>query len=122
MRRAVFLDAGGFDEKYAPAYCEDSDLSFRLRRRGLKTFYQPRSEVIHFEGASHGRDVRTGVKACQVTNQATFLRTWYDVLSRSHFRNGTHVPRAKDRAHGRKIVLIVDHYVQNRIATRARAP
>ncbi len=111
VRRAVFRDVGGFDEKYAPAYCEDSDLSFRLRRRGLKTYYQPRSEVFHFGGASHGRDTRHGVKSCQVTNQATFLETWHTVLTQDHYLNGTHVPRARDRAHGRHIVLIVEHYV-----------
>jgi O-antigen biosynthesis protein len=111
VRRPVFLEAGGFDEKYAPAYCEDSDLSFRLREMGLKTFYQPGSEIVHFEGVSHGRDLRRGVKSFQLTNQATFLETWHTVLTRDHFLNGTHVPRARDRAHDRKVVLIVDHYV-----------
>jgi GT2 family glycosyltransferase/glycosyltransferase involved in cell wall biosynthesis len=111
VRRTVFLGMGGFDEKYVPAYCEDSDLSFRLREMGLKTYYQPRSEVIHFEGISHGRDLTRGVKAFQVTNQARFLDTWHAVLTRDHFLNGTHVPRARDRAHDRKVVLIVDHYV-----------
>lgn len=111
VRRGVFLDVGGFDEKYAPAYCEDSDLSFRLRRLGLKTVYQPRSEIVHFEGISHGRDLRHGIKACQVTNQATFLETWHAVLARDHFLNGTQVTRARDRAHDRQVVLIIDHYV-----------
>lgn len=110
-RRKLFLDVGGFDEKYAPAYCEDSDLSFRLRRRGLKTIYQPRSEIVHFEGVSHGRDVKRGVKAFQVTNQSRFLETWHETLTREHFLNGTHVMRARDRAHDRQVVLIVDHYV-----------
>jgi O-antigen biosynthesis protein len=111
VRRRVFLGVAGFDEKYAPAYCEDSDLSFRLRGLGLKTYYQPRSEVVHFEGASHGRDIRNGVKSCQVGNQATFLETWHDVLARGHFLNGTHVPRARDRAFDRRVILIIDHYV-----------
>ncbi len=111
MRRSVFLDAGGFDEKYTPAYCEDSDLSFRLRRLGLKTVYQPRSVIVHHEGVSHGRDLRHGIKSCQVTNQAKFLETWHSVLARDHFLNGTHIMRARDRAHDRRIVLIVDHYV-----------
>ena len=111
VRRAVFLGVGGFDERYAPAYSEDSDLSFRLRRMGLKTYYQPRSEVIHFEGASHGRDVRHGVKACQAVNQATFLDIWHTTLTRDHFLNGTHVGRARDRARDREIILVIDHYV-----------
>ncbi len=111
VRREVFQGVGGFDETYAPAYCEDSDLAFRLRRKGLRTYYQPRSEIIHVEGASHGRDLRRGVKSHQVINQARFLETWHGVLRRDHFLNGTHVPRARDRARDRTIVLIVDHYV-----------
>ena len=42
----------GFDERYAPAYCEDSDIAFRLREHGYKVLYQPRSQVVHFEGVS----------------------------------------------------------------------
>jgi GT2 family glycosyltransferase len=108
VRRRVFLSVGGFDEKYAPAYYEDVDLAFRLRRIGLQTFYQPRSEVMHYGGASHGRDIRFGIKACQVTNQATFRETWHPVLTKEHFANATHVPRAKDRAHDRQVVLVID--------------
>src|SRR3954449_1310755 len=40
IERDLFLRVGGFDERYVPAYCEDSDLSFRLRQLGLKTLYQ----------------------------------------------------------------------------------
>ena len=111
IRRAVFFDLGGFDERYAPAYCEDSDLAFRLRERGLNTWYQPRSEVVHFEGMSHGRDIAAGGKAWQVRNQALLRDTWRAVLEREHFPNATHVLRARDRAHDRAEVLIVDHAV-----------
>ena len=111
VRRDVFLGVGGFDDRYAPAYCEDSDLSFRLRAKGLSTWYQPRSEIVHHEGISHGRDIATGIKAYQAANQRTFLEVWRDVLAREHFDNGTHVLRARDRAHGRRVVLVVDHYV-----------
>src|SRR5580658_5398524 len=111
VRREVFLEVGGFDERYAPAYCEDSDLSFRLRRHGLKTFYQPRSEIIHFEGVSHGRDVGRGVKSYQVANQAAFRDRWRAELTRDHYLPGTRVFRAKERTRDRQVVLIVDHGV-----------
>jgi hypothetical protein len=67
VRRALFAALGGFDEAYAPAYCEDSDLAFRLRQAGYVVLYQPRSAVIHFEGvARHGyRHRREGVSAGQ---------------------------------------------------------
>ena len=39
---------GGFDERFAPAYCEDSDLAFEVRKAGYRVVYQPLSKVIHF--------------------------------------------------------------------------
>jgi len=111
VERAVFLEMGGFDECYAPAYFEDSDLSFRLRARGLKTLYQPRSRVVHYEGVSHGRDVAVGIKSYQVTNHRTFVARWGTTLARDHYDNGTHVLRARERARHRRVALVADHMV-----------
>ncbi len=111
IERELFLRLGGFDERYAPAYFEDSDLSFRLRQTGLKTLYQPASRVVHFEGVSHGRDVTAGIKACQVVNRRSFIDTWQTVLAAEHFPSGQHVLRARDRATHRQVVLVVDHLV-----------
>lgn len=111
VRRAVFGRLGGFDERYVPAYFEDTDLCFRLRAMGLKTLYQPRSQVVHHEGVSHGQDVAVGVKSYQVSNRKTFLGTWASVLARDHYENGSHVMRARERAHDRQVVLVVDHMV-----------
>jgi GT2 family glycosyltransferase/glycosyltransferase involved in cell wall biosynthesis len=111
VRRTVFESLGGFDPAFAPAYCEDSDLAFRLRAAGHKMFYQPRSVVVHFEGISHGTDVTTGLKAHQVTNQVKLRERWAGELAEKHFASGTHVMRARDRAFGRRIILVIDHYV-----------
>ena len=73
VRRSCFCGLGGFDERYAPAYFEDTDLCFRLRRIGLKTLYQPAARVVHHEGISHGRDTAVGIKSYQVTNRRTFV-------------------------------------------------
>jgi len=111
VRRAVFLDVDGFDPAYAPAYFEDSDLSFRLRAIGLRTLYQPRARVVHHEGVSHGTDVAVGIKSYQMRNRATFLRLWGDTLRRENLANGTQVLRARDRALDRAVVLVIDHYL-----------
>lgn len=111
VERAVFASLGGFDERYAPAYFEDTDLCFRLRRIGLKTLYQPASQVVHHEGISHGRDTAVGIKSYQVLNRCAFVDVWADLLAKEHYKNGEHVLRARDRAMGRKLVLVVDHYV-----------
>lgn len=109
--RALFQEMGGFDTRYAPAYFEDADLSFRLRARGLRTLYQPRARVVHHEGVSHGTDLAIGGKAYQVRNRAIFHRHWAETLDREHFPNGEAVPRARDHARGKSIVLVVDHYL-----------
>ena len=107
----LWREFGGFDPVFAPAYCEDSDLAFRVRSAGYRTIYNPRSEVIHHEGRSHGRDVASGIKAYQVTNQERLLERWGEVLRREHFPNAQNVLRARDRSRNRKHVLVIDHYV-----------
>jgi GT2 family glycosyltransferase len=111
VRRAVFDRLGGFDVRYAPAYYEDAELCFRLREIGLKTLYQPRSVVVHYEGVSHGRDLDVGLKSCQAVNRRSFVRAWAAELARDHYANGTHVLRARERARHRPVVLVVDHQV-----------
>ncbi len=51
---ALFRELGGFDEDFAPAYYEESDFCLRLRQRGLRTIYEPRAVLRHYEFASTG--------------------------------------------------------------------
>lgn len=109
--RDLFLRLGGFDEAFAPAYCEDSDLAFRLRAAGRAVIYQPRSRVIHVEGVSHGTDLARGGKRHQLINQARLFARWQPALQAEHLAPGTRVMRARDRAIRRPVVLVADHYV-----------
>ena len=111
IRQTLFTELGGFDERYLPAYCEDMDLAFQVRARGLRVYFQPRARVVHLEGASHGTDIASGVKAAQVANQKTLAARWRAELDRSHFNPGQHVLLAASRGAGRPAVLVVDHYV-----------
>lgn len=79
--RALWEQLGGFDERFVPAYYEDVDLAFRVREAGYKVYFQPGSEVIHFEGLSSGTDLGSGVKKHQETNRLKFEQKWKDVLS-----------------------------------------
>jgi GT2 family glycosyltransferase/glycosyltransferase involved in cell wall biosynthesis len=76
IRREVFRQVGGFDARYAPAYYEDADLAFAVRRLGLRTYYEPASTVIHCEGISAGTDLDHGMKKHQRPNQAKFVDKW----------------------------------------------
>lgn len=109
--KELFVRLGRFDERYVPAYCEDSDLAFKVREAGLKLYYQPRSVVVHHEGISHGTDVNSGIKAYQVENQRRFFERWHEVLKREHFANGENVFRARGRTGAARTILIVDHYI-----------
>lgn len=111
IRRTLWEEIGGFDERFAPAYCEDSDLAFEVRKHGYKVLYQPLSMVVHFEGVSNGTDVTGGQKAYQVINQKKFYEKWKDVLTKEHFPNGENVFQARERGQTAKYLLMVDHYV-----------
>lgn len=111
IRRQLFYRVGGFDDRYAPAYCEDSDLAFKVRAAGFEVLYQPESLVVHYEGMSNGIDIGQGVKAHQVTNQKIFFQRWRSVLERDHFENGRSVASACGRTRHHKTVLIIDHKV-----------
>lgn len=70
----------GFDEIFIPAYYEDTDMAFRIRQAGYKVLYQPKSQIIHFEGVSSGKDVNKGIKKYQVVNKEKFISRWAGVL------------------------------------------
>lgn len=106
IERQLFEVLGRFDERYAPAYYEDTDLAFAVREKGYRVIYQPRSAVVHFEGVSSGTDLSAGVKRYQVVNQAKFFDKWKHVLA-THGRAEGNPARSADRRYERH-VLIVD--------------
>ncbi|WP_294823145.1 glycosyltransferase family 2 protein [uncultured Flavobacterium sp.] len=55
LQRQVYLDAGGFDERYF-MYGEDVDLSYTLQKMGLRNYYFPATAIIHYKGESTVRD------------------------------------------------------------------
>jgi GT2 family glycosyltransferase len=53
IRKDVFQAFGGFDERLW-CYCEESDLFWRMRMRGLRCVYEPESLVYHKGSANFG--------------------------------------------------------------------
>ena len=105
VRREAFLELGGFNPDFAPAYYEDTDLAFRLRRRNLRVVYQPLARVIHLEGLTSGQSLSVGIKAYQQINRAKFLSRWAPELAAQPAHQGELEQRAQRRA-GQ--VLIID--------------
>jgi len=75
--RRLFLEVGGFDERYAPAYYEDVDLALRARASARKVYYQPASVVVHHESMSYEPDA-----ARHARNRSVFMQRWGEALKR----------------------------------------
>jgi len=97
VRRSLWQEIGGFDERFAPAYYEDTDFCFAVRRAGQRVVYQPQAVITHFEGVSHGTDTGAGMKAYQVANQAHFAEKWSGALA-DHRANGVDPMLERDRS------------------------
>ena len=112
LRRSTWDELGGYDEHFLPAYCEDSDLAFRVRAGGGQVFYQPGSVVIHDEGVSHGKSTDSGIKKHQIENTQKLLKRWSQVMAEDQFPcDQGYLLKARDRAKSKKTILIIDHGV-----------
>lgn len=101
----LFSQLGGFDDRYAPAYGEDSDLAFKVRQAGKKVLYQPKAEIVHFEGTSSGTKVSQGVKRHQVINKEKLFHKWASVLIR-HAAPGERPELERERAVTKRILVV----------------
>ena len=110
IRRNLWEEIGGFDERFIPAYCEDSDLAFEVRKHGYKVMYQPKSVVVHFEGVSNGTELDAGLKKYQVENNSKLKEKWAEELLK-HNVNGDNAFCMRERNYDKKVVLFIDHYV-----------
>jgi GT2 family glycosyltransferase len=111
VRKELWELLGGFDERYAPAYSEDSDLCFEIRRLGYRVVYQPKSALIHFERVSHGDSKETGAWKGMEENRQKFIEKWGEVLKKDHFAPFTNMYLARDRSMHRKKILFIDDRV-----------
>ncbi|NND68385.1 MAG: glycosyltransferase, partial [Halioglobus sp.] len=107
---ALWREIGGFDTRYAPAYYEDTDLCFTVRSLKYDVVYEPRAVVVHYGGASAGKETSSGYKRFQDINRHKFLDKWQAVLETDHVMSDTGTLLARERMGDRQI-LIIDHYV-----------
>jgi GT2 family glycosyltransferase/glycosyltransferase involved in cell wall biosynthesis len=105
MRTELFRRIGGFDNRYAPAYYEDTDLAMAVQDLGYRVLMQPLAKVIHYEGISSGRDNDTGPKRFQERNARLFRSKWQRQLQ-SHAVNGTAVWHERNRGRVGRILVM----------------
>jgi GT2 family glycosyltransferase/glycosyltransferase involved in cell wall biosynthesis/tetratricopeptide (TPR) repeat protein len=110
IRRDLFQKIGGFDTRYSPAYWEDVDLAFEVRKRGLKVIYQPAARVVHFEGVTGGTNVNSGYKKYQIRNQQIFRKKWSVELKHQPVFDADKLKSASIQNPNPRI-LAIDHYL-----------
>ena len=106
IKKSLWEELGGFDEYFAPAYYEETDLCFRIRQKGLKVMYQPKSEIIHFESVS----LKESHEELMDINRKKFCKKWSEDLQ----KQATHPTDkffAKDRSYGKKVLLFSDEWL-----------
>jgi GT2 family glycosyltransferase len=72
VRGAALRALGGFDEAFAPAYYEDTDLCVRLRQAGYRIVYDPAVQLTHYEYGS--ADSADAVVSLMEQNRKVFVR------------------------------------------------
>ena len=108
VRRSTWTRLDGFDPRYAPAYYEDTDLSFRIREIGQKVIFEPRAVVVHAEGGTHGSAESALGKRLRASNHVRFVSRWQSALP-SHQLPGE-VFRARRRGPDRTVLVIDAHF------------
>jgi GT2 family glycosyltransferase/SAM-dependent methyltransferase len=103
VRTELFQTLGGFDQRYLPAYYEDSDLCMGIKSLGYKIVFQPLVSIIHYEFSSRSFE---RAKLLMEGNQVKFREKWKDALS-DHLPHGD-ILRARDRRTGRRVLVMDD--------------
>ncbi|MBX2812665.1 MAG: glycosyltransferase family 2 protein [Myxococcales bacterium] len=76
IRKKDWVQLNGFDERYRPAYYEDTDLCFRMRQMGYSVWVQPAAQVFHLEGATYRQGKKHAPSRHHVVNRSVFVKQW----------------------------------------------
>ncbi|PPQ35928.1 Glycosyltransferase, GT2 family [Rhodoblastus acidophilus] len=90
MRRALFEQLGGFDPIFAPAYCEDADLSLKIRALKKLLIYAPGAVVAHHLSATSnsqaGSQANLSKRQRIARNRNIFVKRWAGRLANNDLR------------------------------------
>lgn len=87
MRRAVFDEVGGLDDKNLAVAFNDVDFCLRIRERGHLIVWTPFAELYHLESASRGPDTAPD-KVQRFNSEVSYMRQrWGDLLAQDPYYN-----------------------------------
>ena len=83
VRKKIWLEMGGMDTLFKPAYWEDIEMCYRAQKRGYKVIFEPKSVVEH-----HHETTNVAALGKPVMNVAAFknqlLFIWRDITDASY--------------------------------------
>ncbi|HLN98555.1 MAG TPA: glycosyltransferase family 2 protein [Pyrinomonadaceae bacterium] len=87
LRRHVFEEVGGFDEKNLTVAFNDVDLCLRIEEKGYRNVWTPYAELYHYESASRGLD-DTPDKLERSEKECDYMRRrWGELLAHDPAHN-----------------------------------
>lgn len=107
--RELFLQMGGFDEDYKPAYYEEADYCLRLWRSGKRVVYDPDAVILHFEFASSKSS--DAALQLQAKNREIFVNNHRDRLQSHYLPDPANILFARTAATKQPRVLFIDDRV-----------
>lgn len=114
IRRAPFLEVGGFDEEFSPAYYEETDYCVKLWKEGKRVVYDPDATVLHYEFASS--DSSQAATELQSRHRWSFVSKHAGWLGGQHKSDAKNVLAASSRLPKQaKRVLLLDDRVPHNI-------
>ena len=80
IRKAIYEEIGGFNEKTLPVAFNDVDFCLRVREAGYRNVWTPYAELYHHESATRGNDDAREKQARFATEAQFMTQRWNDLL------------------------------------------
>lgn len=84
FRKEYWDKLEGMDELFNPFYWEDIDLSYRARKAGYKTLFEPKSVVIHAHDEGVIKSSKKDYEITRVAYRNQFLCIWKNITDWSY--------------------------------------
>ena len=107
--RKIWEQLGGFDERFKPAYYEETDYCTRLWEKGLRVVYDPNAVLLHYEFASS--DSAKSATDLQRDHQQIFVTRHQKLLTSHHTAGMNSILDARMLPGKKPRVLFIDDRV-----------
>lgn len=107
--RSLFQELGGFDNRYEPAYYEETDYCLRLWKYGKRIVYNPNIVIVHYEFASSNND--SEAIDLQNNHRQIFLQEHSEFLHPQYLPHSSNQLLARSRRSSNPRILFIEDRV-----------